>query len=217
MQGAHRFFAKNFTLNALVAAAYDLNPRHQISGGARWTEEDAYDILAGTPGEVQPRQDEQMRMLRNLLIERFQLTFHYQQKEMPIYSLTVATNGSKLKESAGPPDKLPDLVSVVFPDHLKLPARNATMAQFAAVMSHAWMDRPVVDRTGLSGAYDFDLEWTADETQFGGLLHMTAPADDIPKPDLFAAMRQQLGLRLEASKGPAEVLVIDHVERPSDN
>jgi uncharacterized protein (TIGR03435 family) len=217
MQGAHQFYAKNFTLNALVAAAYNLNPQHQILGGPSWTQDNRYDILAGAPGEIQPNQDEQMRMLRKLLTERFKLTFHYGQREMAIYSLTIARGGPKLKESTAPVDKLPDLVSVVFPDHLRLPAHNATMEQFAAVMRHAWLDRPVVDQTGLSGKYDFDLEWTPDETQFGGQLQMKAPTDDNPRPDLFAALQQQLGLKLTATKGPAEVLSIDHVEMPSAN
>jgi uncharacterized protein (TIGR03435 family) len=96
-----------------------------------------------------------------------------------------------------------------------LPARNATMAQFASIMNRAILDRPVVDKTGLSGKYDFDLEWTPDETQFGGQVPQGTP--EHPKPDLFAALQQQLGLRLEATKGPIEALVIDRVERPSEN
>jgi uncharacterized protein (TIGR03435 family) len=90
------------------------------------------------------------------------------------------------------------------------------MAQLASMMQRAVLDRPVLDKTGLSGKYDFDLEWTPDETQFGGQGPPGAP--EIPlKPDLFAALQQQLGLRLEAAKGPVEVLVIERVERPSEN
>src|SRR6185295_12463233 len=82
MQSTNRFYAKGFTLQALVAAAYSLTPR-AISGGAAWTETDRYDILASTPGAVQPNLDEQMSMLRKLLTDRFQLTFHREPKELP--------------------------------------------------------------------------------------------------------------------------------------
>jgi uncharacterized protein (TIGR03435 family) len=218
MQSAHRFYVKNYTLKSIVGAAYSLTPR-LISGGPAWVDSDRYDILAGTPGEVQPNLDEQMSMLRKLLVDRFKLTFHRERKELSIYALNVAKNGPRLKESTAPPDKLPDLISVVFPDRVLLPARNATIAQFASqFMSRGVLDRPVVDKTGLTGKYDFDLEWADDETQFGGQLRKRASADDGPdKPDLFAAVQQQLGLRLEAAKGPIEVLVIDKVERPSEN
>jgi uncharacterized protein (TIGR03435 family) len=219
MQSTHQFFAKDYSLRALVGAAYNLTPQ-AISGGPAWIQSDHYDILAGTPGEVRPTLDEQMSMLRSLLADRFMLTFHREQKELAIYSLTVARNGSKLKESTMPPDALPETVSVVYPEEgggvrIVMPARNATMAQFASIMNRAILDRPVVDNTGLSGKYDFDLEWTPDETQFGGQLPQGTP--EHPKPDLFAALQQQLGLRLEATKGPIEALVIDRVERPSEN
>jgi uncharacterized protein (TIGR03435 family) len=205
MQSAHVFAAKNFMLKALVAAAYSLSPRG-ISGGPSWTDSDCYDIVAGAPNEARPNLDEQMSMLRNLLAKRFNLTFHREQKELSIFALTVAKGGPKLKESTASPDEPSALINRMFPGRVLLPARNATLSQFASMMQRAVLDRPVVDRTGLSGKYDFDLEWTPDETQFAG----QAPpgATDIPeKPDLFVAMRQQLGLRLEAVKGPAEVLL----------
>ena len=100
-----------------------------------------------------------------------------------------------------------------------MPARNATMAEFAGVMQSAVLDRPVVDQTGLPGRYDFLLRWTPDEFQFGGLgIRVPPPADnaDAP-PDLYTAIQQQLGLKLESTKAPAEVLVIEHVEKPSEN
>ena len=219
MQSAHQLLAKNFTLKELVGFAYSLTPR-AISGGPAWIESDRYDILAGTPGEVRPNTDEQMQMVRKLLTDRFSLSFHREPKEFSIYALTVAKGGPRLKESSAPPDGLPDLVNVVYPEdgggvRIVLPARNATMAQFAAMMNRAVLDRPVVDQTGLTGKYDFDLEWTPDETQFGGQLPQGTP--EHPKPDLFAAMQQQLGLRLEATRGPIQALVIDKIERPSDN
>jgi uncharacterized protein (TIGR03435 family) len=205
-------------LNALVAAAYNLTPR-AISGGPAWTDSDRYDILASTPGEVQPNLDEQMAMLRRLLTDRFQLTFHRESKEFPVFAITVAKAGSKLKASVAPPGTLPELINVVYPEekggvHIMLPARNVTIMQFGAMLQRAVLDRAVVDQTGLSGTYDFDLEWTPDENQFGGNLPRSV---EPTKPSLFVAMQEQLGLRLEATRGPVQALVIDRVERPSEN
>jgi uncharacterized protein (TIGR03435 family) len=218
MQSFNRFYAKGFTLQALVAAAYSLNPR-AISGGSAWTDSDRYDILASTPGDVQPNLDQQMAMLRKLLADRFQLAFHREQKEFPVYALTVAKGGPKLKLSTAPPGALPELINTIFPDekggvHVLLPARNATIAQLAAMMQRTVLDRPVVDNAGLSGPFDFDLEWTPDDSQFSGTLPLSVEST---KPSLFSAMQEQLGLRLEATRGPIEALVIDRVERPSEN
>jgi uncharacterized protein (TIGR03435 family) len=214
MESADRFAARNYTLKALVGAAYNLTPS-TISGGPGWIETDGYDILAKTPGEVRPSLDQQMAMLRSLLSDRFKLSFHREQKELSIYALTIAKNGPKLKKSTAPPDQLPVLTNRIFPDHVSLPGRNATMAQLGSALQRAVADRPVVDKTGLAGKYDFDVEWTADETQFGGQIRGT-PAQPT-SPGLFAAMQEQLGLRLEATKGPVDTLVIDRVERPSAN
>ena len=218
MQRANRFYATGFTLQALVAAAYSLTPR-AISGGAAWTDTDRYDILASTPGDTQPKLDEQMTMLRKLLTDRFQLTFHREPKELPVYPLTVAKGGIKLKESTAPPGELPYLINTIFPEekggvHVMLPARNATMAQFTAMLQRGVLDRMVLDKTGLSGTYDFELEWTPDDNQFGGQLPLSL---EPTKPNLFTAMQEQLGLKLDATKGLVAALVIDRVERPSEN
>src|SRR6266550_1606956 len=98
MQSVNRFFARNHALKTLIAAAYNLTPR-AISGGPAWVDSDRYEILAKTPGNVRPNLDEQMSMLRKLLSDRFKLGFHREEKEFSIYALTVAKNGSKLKES----------------------------------------------------------------------------------------------------------------------
>jgi uncharacterized protein (TIGR03435 family) len=214
MQGTHRFVEKAYTLKLLIAAAYDLNPR-TISGGPAWIESEHYDIVAVTPGEVRPTHDEQMSMLRSLLADRFQLTFHREQKVFSIYELTVAKNGPKLKASTASPDDPPALISTVYPQRIVMPARNATMSDLARLMQRAILDRPVVDKTGLSGRYDFDLEWAPDETQFGGEVPV-APAD-APSAPLFSAIQQQLGLRLEATRGRVAALVVDKAEQPSAN
>ena len=96
-----------------------------------------------------------------------------------------------------------------------LPARNATMGDFASLLQRAILDRPVVDKTGLSGRYDFDLEWAPDETQFGG--GVPAASSDAPSAPLFSAIQEQLGLKLVATRGPVDALVVDKAERPSAN
>ncbi len=212
MQGANRFVEKDYTLKLLIAAAYDLNPR-TISGGPAWIESDHYDILAVTPGEVRPTRDEQMSMLRSLLADRFKLTFHREPKEFSIYELEVAKSGPKLKESAAPLGDPSALISTVYPQRIVLPARNATMGEFVSLLQRAVLDRPVVDKTGLSGRYDFDLAWAPDETQFGG--EIPPASADAPSAPFFTAIQQQLGLKLEATRGPVEALVVDKVERPS--
>ena len=220
MQSAHRFEVKNYTVNGLVAAAYDLNPR-AISGGPAWLGSDRYNIIAVAPGDERPTYDEQMVMLKKLLTERFNLTFHREQKEFSIYELTVAKGGLKINTSTAPFDEASNVTSTLFPassggiDHARLPAHNVTMQEFASVLQRGILDRPVVDKTGLSGRYDFELEWTPDESQFGGTLPRGVP--DTDRPGLLAAMQEQLGLRIEAARGPLAVLVIDRLDRPSEN
>jgi uncharacterized protein (TIGR03435 family) len=214
MQGDNRFVVKDYTLKLLVAAAYDLNPRAVI-GGPAWVESEYYDITALTPGEVRPSRAEQMRMLRNLLSDRFRLAFHREQKEFSIYELDIARSGPKINISKSAPDAPAALISTVYPQRILLPARNATMDEFASVLQRAILDRPVVDKTGLTGRYDFDLEWAPDETQFGG--EIPPPAADTPAAPLFTAIQQQLGLKLVATRGPIAALVVDKVQKPSEN
>ncbi len=215
MQGTNRFVAKYYTLKLLIAAAYNLSPK-VISGGPAWVDSDHFDIVALTPGETRPSQPEQMAMLRTLLSERFKLSFHREEKEFSIYALEVAKGGSKLKESTAAASDPPQLISTVYPPaRINLPAKNATISDFVALMQRALLDRPVVDRTGLTGRYDFDLDWAPDETQFGGEVPV-APAD-AQAPPFFTAIEQQLGLQLEATRGMVQALVIDHAEPPVAN
>jgi uncharacterized protein (TIGR03435 family) len=218
MLSTHEFAANNHALKTLIAAAYNLSPR-AISGGPGWVESDRYDILAKAPGEFRPNLNAQMAMLRKLLADRFQLTFHREPRELPVYALTVAKGGPKLKESTvvadASPAGAPPLTFVVMSQRVQLPGRYATMADLASVMQRSALDLPVLDKTGLPGRYDFDLEFTPDETVFGGGLGRGS--EDSAKPGLFAAIQQQLGLRLEATKGAVDALVIDRVVRPSAN
>ena len=212
MQGDHRFVVKYYTLKLMIAAAYDLSPKI-ISGGPEWIESDHFDVLALTPGEKKPPREEQMAMLRTLLTERFKLSFHREEKTFSMYKLDVAKGGAKLKPSTAPDSDPAALISTVYPQRIHLPARNASMAEFVSLLQRAVLDRPVVDKTGLAGKFDFDLDWAPDETQFGGEVPV-APTD-APSPPFFVAIEQQLGLHLEAKRGPVEALVVDSAERAS--
>jgi uncharacterized protein (TIGR03435 family) len=215
MQGTNRFVAKYYTLKLLIAWAYNLSPK-VISGGPGWVEADHFDILALTPGDTRPSQPEEMAMLRTLLAERFKLSFHREGKEFSIYELEVGKGGPKLKESMAAAGDPAQLISTVYPPaRIHLPARNATMGDFASLLQRALLDRPVVDQTGLTGRYDFDLDWAPDETQFGGEVPV-APAD-AQAPPFFRAIEEQLGLHLEATRGTVQALVIDHAELPAAN
>jgi uncharacterized protein (TIGR03435 family) len=213
MVSPQRFEARNFAPRLLIGVAYNLPPR-AVLGGADWLDSDHYDIAAVTPGEARPNLEDQMTMLRQLLAERFKLSFHREGKEFSVYVLNVAKGGPKLTETTGSPEEDPVLLSQVSPGQIHMPARNTTIAQFAAVLQRTFFNRPVLDRTGLTARYDFDLAWTPDETQLDGQQHET---QDSTKPGIFAAMQQQLGLRLEATKAIVQAIVLDRVERPSDN
>lgn len=209
-----RFSTINTSVTDLITFAYGIHPR-QISGGPEWMGGDKFDVTAQPDGEGQPNDKQWKTMVQKLLANRFQLAFHRDKKELSVYAITVAKGGPKLTKSEGDPNGLPALF---FRGLGVLPARNATMADFASVMQAAVLDRPVVDHTGLSGRFDFTLNWTPDEFQFGGLgMKPPAASEGATAPELFTAMQQQLGLKLEATKAPAEILVIDRVEKPSEN
>jgi uncharacterized protein (TIGR03435 family) len=154
-------------------------------------------------------------MLQKLLADRFKLAFHHDKKELPVYALVVAKGGPKLTKSEADANATP---SLLFRGLGTLPVRNATIADFAGVMQAAVLDRPVVDQTGLTGRYDFVLTWTPDETQFGGLgVKVPPPSENAAAPDLFTAIQQQVGLKFEPTKASVDVIVIDKVEKPSEN
>jgi uncharacterized protein (TIGR03435 family) len=214
MQGTNRFVAKYYTPKLMIAAAYDLSPK-VISGGPAWIDSDHYDVEALTPGDTRPSRPEQMAMLKTLLTDRFKLTFHREEKEFSIYELEVASGGPKMKESTAPASDPAQLISTVYPQRMHLPARNATMGDFASLLQRALLDRPVVDKTGLAGRYDFDLDWAPDETQFGG--EVPVASADAPSPPFFVAIQQELGLKVEATRGPVEAMVVDGAEPPTAN
>jgi uncharacterized protein (TIGR03435 family) len=136
---------------------------------------------------------------------------------MSAYALTIAKNGPKMKESAKSaenPEGPPPLVFVLAPDVARVPAREATTTELTYILQRAAFDRPVLDRTRLTARYDFDLEFTPDESLFGGALRR---AGDGTRPGLFAAIEEQLGLKLKATRGLVDSIVIETIDRPSEN
>jgi uncharacterized protein (TIGR03435 family) len=212
MSNDHTFLAKNLTLKQLIAAAYDVNPS-SISGATGWMDSQKFMIEARTPGETFPPRPKQMAMLRNLLQERFHLVFHRESKVMACYELTVAKDGPKV-QPAKSDEYMPQVTSMVYPDHLLMPAKNASMDDFVKVLQRSILDHPVVDKTGMAGRYDFTLEWAPDESQFDGSIHMP---EDTKSPPLLVAIREQLGLDLRAARGPVETLIVDSAAKPDDN
>jgi uncharacterized protein (TIGR03435 family) len=205
----------NTTLNDLITFAYGLHAR-QVTGGPDWMEKEKYDITGQPEGQGQPSREQLNAMVQKLLEDRFKLTMHREKRELPVYAIVVGNNGHKLTKNDTNPNGLPGLF---FKGLGVLPAMNATMGDFAGVLQTAVLDRPVLDRTGLQGRYDFTLTWTPDESQFAGMGIRVPPPTNDPNaaPGLFTAFQEQLGLRLDSTKGPVEVLVVDRVEKPSEN
>jgi bla regulator protein blaR1 len=201
------------TVNDLIVFAYGVHAG-QISGAPAWVESDKFDITGKPEGGGQPNPNQFKTMLQKLLADRFQLTLHRDKKQLTVYALTVGKNGPKLTRSEAA-SSIPNLIFRAG----NWPVRNATMEEFAGVMQ-AHLDRPVVDQTGLKGRFDFQLQWTPDETPFaspGGPGEPPKPPERETQPDLFTAIQQQLGLKLESTRAQTDVLVIDKVEKPSEN
>jgi uncharacterized protein (TIGR03435 family) len=212
------FKGDNVSLEDLIVFSYGLHPK-QLESAPAWAGPDKYDIEAQPDGEGRPSYDQWKIMVRKLLAERWKLRFHQEKKELPVYVLSAAPKGSKLTKSQGTPTGLPGLSyrGRVGGD---ISAVNASMADFINWMTrNVGLDRPIVDQTGLKERYDFTLDWTPDDSQFGGAGGTLAPAAEGGNslPSLYVALQEQLGLKLTAQRALADVLVIDHVERPSEN
>jgi uncharacterized protein (TIGR03435 family) len=219
------------SLKMLIGQAYDVRD-FQISGGPNWISTDRFDITAkpGT-GSESPSQDprtmtdesfktvgDQMReRLRSLLADRFRLALHRETKEESVYVLVVAKGGPKLHASEvnGGSVQRP----MMRMGRGDLSGQAAPLAFLVQTLS-SQLGRPVIDHTGLTGHYDFTLQWTPDPGQPAAspAIGPDAPPPPDPNgPSIFAAVQEQLGLRLESQKGPVEMLVIDRVEKPSEN
>ena len=208
----------NVTVNGLIKLAYNMHAR-QISGGAAWLDSEKYDIVGrpDTPG--QPSRDQMKLMIQKLLADRFQLKFHTEKRELPVYAMVVLKTGAKITVSAGDPHAFPGIGFAQGPGVLSLVGRNTGLDGVANGLQSNILDKPVVNQTGLTGRYDFTLRFTPDPTQvanFGALAPANAADLDAP-PDIFTAFQQQLGLKLQSTKAVVDVMVIEKVERPSPN
>ena len=206
----------NFPVMVLIQLCYNL-PSPQISGGPSWLRSDRFDIVGKRDAAGAPNMSQLRMMLQKLLADRFQLSLHREKKELSVYALTVAKGGPKLVEDTTDPNGLPNVLGRGGPQGRNF--QNLTMTEFASDLQGTLRDRPVVDQTGLgSKRYDFILKWTPFASATNGATGAPPAADnpDSP-PDIFAAIQQQLGLKLVSTKAPVDVIVIDHVEKPSEN
>lgn len=192
--------ATNVTLKRCIIGAYAVGP-NQLIGGPDWLESDRFEISAKAEQPV--GDSDLMAMLQTLLAERFKLALHRESKPIEAYVLEIGKNGPKLKKGDGGDSKTGN-------GRGDITATNATMDRFAEILSRQ-MDLPVVNHTGLEGVFHLRLQWTPESAK------KTADGISTEGPSVFTAVQEQLGLRLRAQKVPVNVLVIDHVERPSEN
>lgn len=186
--------------------AYDVNLR-QISGGPDWVGSQFYDVEATTPHPA--NRDQMHLMLRNLLADRFNLKPHKDTKELPIYLLTAENYQSHVHEN-----KFGGESHVRRGKDGQTVFENVPIFQLTSFLSLR-LGQEVFDKTGLKGNYNFELAWTPDVRGRGD--GGVNPAPDTTCPSVFTALREQLGLRLTAARGPVETLVIDHADKPSAN
>jgi uncharacterized protein (TIGR03435 family) len=233
------FTAKNVGGWALLRAAYEVE-NYQISGAPKWFDTEHFDIEAKmTPAladeiqklGLQKSQPLRQQMMQALLADRFNLTAHRETKDVPIYSLVIARSGSKLQEpkpgetydhGIKSPEGQPYKDAIFFSGRagtITMSAQAASMTSLAGVLS-GQLNRPVVDKTGLAGFYDFSFPFAPEEVQSAAVPSSGVPAPAAPEsnlPTLMVAIEEHLGLKLESGKGPAPIIVIDRIEKPSGN
>jgi uncharacterized protein (TIGR03435 family) len=207
LEGRH-IFVERQTVEAMLLMGYGLQKK-QIVGAPNWLETERWDVKGQPDVAGQPSLKQYQAMVQKVLAERFGFKSHTEKRELAVYAITQAKGGAKLAKSAGDPNGLLDETGYGSGSGQEvMRMTNGSMGDFALMLKF-YMDRPVVDQTGLAGRYDFKLKWTVDETR--------APTDGSAAPGIFTAVQEQLGLKLEPVKAPVDVLVIDHVERPSAN
>lgn len=210
------FRTVNFPIKDLIQFAYGI-PNSQILGGPAWLDSAMYDIDAKSDGSVDvqlkglPTADarhQKQLMVQALLAERFRLKTHEETRQLPLFDLIIAKGGIKFK----PDNKVGNAVDTGR-NRLHISGMQDTVPilarELAQVLGHV-----VVNKTGVSGSYDLNLRWTPVSSASPML---NGAPDPNPPPDLFTAIQEQLGLKLESAKGPVRVLVIDHIERPTEN
>ena len=199
-----RVTISEYGLPGLLMTAYQVEP-WQISGGPAWLDTDRFNIVANAPGAGSPTAQQVRLMLRTFLADRFQLKVHREMREGPVFALVLDKRGPKLKRSTSADSSF----TLGGGRTVQMTFQKSTTGFLALQLSNSGgLGREVVDKTGLTGDYDFKLEWAAGAD---------GNPPDSNEPGLFTALQEQLGLKLEPRKAPLEMLVIDHAEKPSPN
>ncbi len=231
-----RFSATAIALNRLIILAYDVQD-FQVMDAPSWTKSERYDISARAGDDTTVQQMEGI-MLQKLLEERFKMRLHRETRMLPLYKLTLTGQGPKLRlsEKGSCTSYMKNAQPTVVGSNHTQPAfcgfhrtgeggsvtlsgKGVSLAELAANLSHSYntsLERNVVDKTGLPGVFDIKLRWTnnPDASSQPSDAGLAATPDD---SSIFSALQEQLGLKLRSGKGLVEVLVIDHIERPSPN
>ena len=207
----NRFATEGTTFIDVFKYAYSVHP-DQVVGGPAWLRTEKFDILADPETEKRPSSDQMKAMVQQLLVERFHLVMHREQKVLSVYALMKTADTPKLTKSASDPNGIP---VVGYSPVGELSVGNATMANFASFLQRFVLDRPAVDQTGIAGHFDLVLRWTPDDPRLGR--PGNSQPDASAPPGLFTAMKEQLGLKLQPTKAATDVFSIDRAEQPSDN
>lgn len=207
-----RVMASGVTASILMQQAYGVR-EFQIQGAPGWMASERYDITTVAEGGTQP--DDLRPMMQALLADRFKLAMHRETKELPVFALVAAKGGPKFHASASGGDG-PENRHRMRMGRGQIELQRETMAFFANELARQ-LGRTVIDKTELTGEYDLKLDWTPDEAQPGPPTSERPTSADAPDPSIFTALQEQLGLKLESTKEPVEILTIDRVEKPTEN
>jgi len=209
-----RLVTADTSLVDLMMFAYGVHSL-QIVDGPEWLKSEKFDVVVQPSLPGRPSSAQMRSIIQKLLADRFKLAFHHAQSELPVYRIVTAKGGPKLSPTTKEEQGNNTAAIGIVPGRMTV--IDATLSEFASLMQrYVRLDRPIVDHTGIAGKYDFKLSWTPELSQFDGNSPGTAKSDE-NAPSLYTAVQEQLGLKLEAAREPADVLVIDQVERPSGN
>jgi len=222
------FTARGVTVRELMEEAFGIYEPDRISGEPPWVDRARLDITAKTDSSAAKELSElslpqRRSMLERLLVQRFNLSIHHENRAVSVYVLSVAPKGPKLRQSTVHHDSRSEIRGydnglVRSSRYGLLEVEDMPIPAFAQILSHQ-LHKPVLDRTNLSGRFDISLHWTPEEPptpRIGGD-QSQAPAADTSWPPISAALREQLGLRLESAQAPVDTIVVDRVDQPSDN
>jgi uncharacterized protein (TIGR03435 family) len=208
-----RFFTVNMNLKYLMQWAWGLQAK-QVVGGPPWMDDARFDINGEIDGDGTPNQHQWKIAVQKLLIERFHLEIHHEKREMPAFVLVIAKGGPKLTPSNGNVNAIQSMSLGGAPGQTMYGRGvNASIGDFIGELQRIVMNRPIVDETGLTGVYDIKIAFTREDPDALG----TTELPDTAAPNLLNALQEQLGLKLQGTKAPVDVIVIDRAEPPVAN